>query len=132
MNNKVTMLVWNHFTNDARVLRSVGTLAEAGNQVLLIAIQPSKPQSLLPQNDINNLTVTRVKGTLPILGQLNQLKKSILAFVLASILLVIGYYSIPVVGLSLILLLFLYEKKTLASYRVYLLANDFSRFKSTR
>ena len=33
---KVTMFVWNHFTNDARVNRECTTLAERGYEVDLI------------------------------------------------------------------------------------------------
>jgi len=38
----VCMFVWNHFTNDARVLRECSALAEAGYEVDLIALQDPK------------------------------------------------------------------------------------------
>ena len=39
---KVTMFVWNHFTNDARVNRECTTLADNGYDVNLIAINDPK------------------------------------------------------------------------------------------
>ncbi|MFC3420071.1 glycosyltransferase [Salinicoccus hispanicus] len=39
---KVTMFVWNHFTNDARVMREGVTLSEHGYDVNLIAIENKK------------------------------------------------------------------------------------------
>ena len=38
MKKKVCQMVWNHFTNDARVLRECTSLVEAGYDVTLVAI----------------------------------------------------------------------------------------------
>lgn len=46
MSKNVCMFVWNHFTNDARVLRECSALAEAGYDVDLIAIHDYKDKSL--------------------------------------------------------------------------------------
>ena len=46
MSKKIGMFVWNHFTNDARVLRECTALAEKGYDVKLIAIHDSKQKDL--------------------------------------------------------------------------------------
>jgi glycosyltransferase involved in cell wall biosynthesis len=47
MSKKVGMFVWNHFTNDARVLRECTALSEAGYDVDLICIHDPKDLNLL-------------------------------------------------------------------------------------
>lgn len=46
MAKKVGMFVWNHFTNDARVLRECTALSEAGYEVDLICIHDTKDPAL--------------------------------------------------------------------------------------
>ncbi|MCD4838312.1 glycosyltransferase [Neobacillus sedimentimangrovi] len=46
MSKRVGMFVWNHFTNDARVLRECTTLSEAGYDVDLICIHDPKDETL--------------------------------------------------------------------------------------
>lgn len=46
MSKRVGMFVWNHFTNDARVLRECTALSEAGYNVDLICIHDPKDPSL--------------------------------------------------------------------------------------
>ncbi|MEH7416515.1 glycosyltransferase [Neobacillus drentensis] len=46
MSQKVCMFVWNHFTNDARVLRECTALSEAGYEVDLLCIHDPKDASL--------------------------------------------------------------------------------------
>ncbi|WP_419955121.1 glycosyltransferase [Neobacillus niacini] len=46
MSKKVGMFVWNHFTNDARVLRECTALSEAGYDVDLICIHDPKDANL--------------------------------------------------------------------------------------
>ncbi len=46
MSKKVGMFVWNHFTNDARVLRECTALSEAGYEVDLICIHDPKDTNL--------------------------------------------------------------------------------------
>lgn len=46
MSKKVCMFVWNHFTNDARVLRECIALSEAGYEVDLLCIHNPKDASL--------------------------------------------------------------------------------------
>ena len=46
MSKRIGMFVWNHFTNDARVLRECTALSEAGHEVDLICIHDPKDPSL--------------------------------------------------------------------------------------
>ncbi|WP_436867865.1 glycosyltransferase [Mammaliicoccus sciuri] len=59
---KVTMFVWNHFTNDARVNRECTTLADNGYDVNLIAINAPKNPAISAYEEISNtFKVYRVK-----------------------------------------------------------------------
>ncbi|WP_436871043.1 glycosyltransferase [Mammaliicoccus sciuri] len=59
---KVTMFVWNHFTNDARVNRECTTLADNGYDVNLIAINDPKNPAISAYEEISNtFKVYRVK-----------------------------------------------------------------------
>lgn len=61
MMKRVTMFVWNHFTNDARVMRECLTLSENGYDVNLIAIANKKIPEAVPYEEINeNFKVHRV------------------------------------------------------------------------
>ncbi|WP_252187824.1 glycosyltransferase [Anaeromonas frigoriresistens] len=55
------MFVWNHFTNDARVLRECTALTEAGYDVDLICIHDPDDKDLLMEEEINGFRVKRVK-----------------------------------------------------------------------
>ncbi|PAB58272.1 glycosyltransferase [Anaeromicrobium sediminis] len=61
MKKKVCMFVWNHFTNDARVLRECTALAEDGYKVKLVAIHDHKDKNLPYEEMINDFKVVRVK-----------------------------------------------------------------------
>lgn len=59
---KVTMFVWNHFTNDARVNRECTTLADAGYNVDLIAINDPKNPLVSAYEEVSDrFRVHRVK-----------------------------------------------------------------------
>ncbi|SDK13788.1 glycosyltransferase [Sediminibacillus albus] len=62
MNKKVCMFVWNHFTNDARVLRECTALSESGYKVDLICIHDPKDNDLpvFEERDAN-FSVYRVR-----------------------------------------------------------------------
>lgn len=63
---KVCMFVWNHFTNDARVLRECTALVEAGYEVDLICIHDWKQVDLPTwEQRPEGFTVTRVKNRIP-------------------------------------------------------------------
>lgn len=62
MSKNVCMFVWNHFTNDARVLRECTALSENGYSVDLICIHDPKADNMLFEERINkNFVVYRVK-----------------------------------------------------------------------
>ena len=62
MNKKVCMFVWNHFTNDARVLRECTALSENGYHVDLICIHDPKDPNLPMYEERNeNFHIYRVK-----------------------------------------------------------------------
>lgn len=62
MSKKVCMFVWNHFTNDARVLRECTALSEAGYEVDLLCIHDPKDASLPRFEQRNeNFRVYRLK-----------------------------------------------------------------------
>lgn len=62
MRKKVCMFVWNHFTNDARVMRECIALSEDNYSVDLICIEDPNDKSLpLYEEKNSNFRVTRVK-----------------------------------------------------------------------
>ncbi|MGL5353173.1 MAG: glycosyltransferase [Clostridium sp.] len=60
MQKKVCMFVWNHFTNDARVLRECKALTEEGYTVELIAIHDSNDKELKKHETKDGFNITRV------------------------------------------------------------------------
>lgn len=83
MSKNVCMFVWNHFTNDARVLRECSSLVEAGYNVDLIAIHDRKnPQLEKKEERKEGFTVIRVNNQFPLLqmllGAARRLKKAFL------------------------------------------------------
>ena len=68
MSKKVCVFVWNHFTNDARVLRECSALAEAGYEVDVIAIHNWKNEKLLKEEQHQHgFRVIRVNNRLRLL-----------------------------------------------------------------
>lgn len=62
MKKNVCMFVWNHFTNDARVLRECTTLSEKGYKVDLICIHdPNDPGMKYVEKRNDNFNVYRVR-----------------------------------------------------------------------
>jgi glycosyltransferase involved in cell wall biosynthesis len=62
MNKKVCMFVWNHFTNDARVLRECTALSENGYNVDLICIHDPKAEGMpYHEERSENFHIYRVK-----------------------------------------------------------------------
>ncbi len=69
MSKKICMFVWNHFTNDARVMRECSALAEAGYEVDLIAIHDSKNPALPRfENRKEGYSVFRVRSSFSFLS----------------------------------------------------------------
>jgi glycosyltransferase involved in cell wall biosynthesis len=72
MSKKVCMFVWNHFTNDARVLRECTALSEAGYEVDLLCIHDPKDPTLPRFEQRNeNFKIYRIKRY-PVLLELIQ------------------------------------------------------------
>lgn len=78
MAKTVCMFVWNHFTNDARVLRECTALTEAGYEVDLIAIHNWKNEELpKKEKHKNGFNVIRVNNRWERLNRvLNIVKKT--------------------------------------------------------
>jgi glycosyltransferase involved in cell wall biosynthesis len=72
MSKKVGMFVWNHFTNDARVLRECTALSEAGYEVDLICIHDPKDPNLPRFEQRNNLFKIYRLRRYPVLLELMQ------------------------------------------------------------
>ena len=60
MSKKIGMFVWNHFTNDARVLRECTALAEKGYDVRLIAIHNPNQKGLKNKENRDGFNIVRV------------------------------------------------------------------------
>lgn len=80
MSKKVCMFVWNHFTNDARVLRECTALVESGYEVDLIALlDDEKGELLKEEHHKNGFKVIRVHTKINLLNKisrtLNKMKK---------------------------------------------------------
>lgn len=74
MTKSVCMFVWNHFTNDARVLRECTALSESGYNVDLICIDDPSDEKLKKHEVFNeNFHVYRVRRYPVILEKLNSI-----------------------------------------------------------
>jgi len=112
------MFVWNHFTNDARVLRACSALAEAGYVVDLVAIHDFKDENLPKQESFSeNFNVYRVNGKLPktiayplgLIGRIKSLLRSNMLFLILFLIaggigiLLFPVFTTIIFGLGLIL-----------------------------
>lgn len=77
MSKKICMFVWNHFTNDARVLRECTALAETGYEVNLIAIHNPNENNLKRFETRDGFNITRVKRYPEYLLLMNKIKNII-------------------------------------------------------
>ncbi|MCE7791781.1 glycosyltransferase [Salipaludibacillus sp. CUR1] len=112
MSKKVCMFVWNHFTNDARVMRECTALSESGYRVDLMAIHDPGEPGLAKFEKVNeNFHVHRVRRY-PALLQLLQrtlrlFKKYKPAAVIPLTLLFLSFYTFPLLTGLIVLTLFL-------------------------
>ncbi|MFF2445649.1 glycosyltransferase [Neobacillus sp. NPDC058068] len=112
MKKRVCMFVWNHFTNDARVLRECTALSETDQLVDLICIDNPNNKELPRYEEINpNFKVYRVKRYPDILLQLQRIFRMAPIFKIIG-LLVSAYLTVmfPVVVIPLAVLLLLLLK----------------------
>jgi glycosyltransferase involved in cell wall biosynthesis len=101
LNKKVCMFVWNHFTNDARVLRECTALSEDRYSVDLISIHDPKDPKLLKFEQRNpNFRVYRVRRYPLLLELLQKGYRFFLKYKLAGLLALaiwgISLYFVPV------------------------------------
>ncbi|WP_397538461.1 glycosyltransferase [Rummeliibacillus pycnus] len=105
MRKKVCMFVWNHFTNDARVLRECTALSEKGYKVDLICIHdPSDKNMKYVEERNDNFNVYRVRRYPFVFTTLQYCMKNKLAGGVALVLWLFLAYYFPLVFLPLTLL----------------------------
>ncbi|BEV39948.1 glycosyltransferase [Bacillus stercoris] len=115
MRKKVCMFVWNHFTNDARVLRECTALSDKYYDVDLICIHdPNNPDLDLIQKYNDHFTVYRVKRSpllfyIQFIYKLFKNKWSILFFLLIWICL-LRMFPLLTIGISLFAVIVLKTK----------------------
>lgn len=107
MNKKVCMFVWNHFENDARVLRECTALTENNYDVTLIAIHnPSNPESKR-EEVLKGFKIKRIKRYPSYLIYskkiLSVLKRHKLLALILIIIYGIGFYYLPIIGISILM-----------------------------
>lgn len=105
MSKKVCMFVWNHFTNDARVLRECSSLAEAGYEVDLIAIHDWKNADL-PKKERRKegFNVIRVNNRIKFFGIINRMlriaKRNVFTKLITALIVALGLWKAPVYTLA--------------------------------
>lgn len=105
MRKSVCMFVWNHFTNDARVLRECTTLSEKGYKVDLICIHdPNDPNMKYIEKRNDYFHVYRVKRYPLIVTAFQYCKKQKLVGVAALILALILAFYMPFITIFLAVL----------------------------
>ncbi|MGG0237411.1 glycosyltransferase [Bacillus rhizoplanae] len=124
LQKKVCMFVWNHFTNDARVLRECTALAESGYEVDLICIHDWKQENLpMWEQRQEGFTITRVKNRVPVLQKVFGLAKRVKRIAMKNIatiatfglFVMLGIWKFPIVTVSLLLLAFLLSQRKVAT-----------------
>ncbi|MEG0297942.1 MAG: glycosyltransferase [Clostridium sp.] len=106
MSKKICMFVWNHFTNDARVLRECTALAEVGYEVNLIALHDPNQKGLKMIEERDGFNIRRVKRYPIYLVLMSSLIKKIkvnkLLIVPLLAMMVALIYFIPIVSILII------------------------------
>lgn len=117
MNKNVCMFVWNHFTNDARVLRECTALSEAGYNVDLICIHDPKDANLSRFEQRNEkFSVYRVRRYPIILEFIRKVyrkgrKNKLIGIAVFLLWLVLMYLSPILIGILTLLFLVLLKTK---------------------
>ena len=108
---RIGAFVWNHFTNDARVLRECTALAEAGYDVDLIAIDDPKDKNLKRFEEINGFNVIRVtrypKYLIFTKKVLSFIKKNKISILPLAVVFAMGFAYFPILTLIIALYLFI-------------------------
>lgn len=122
MSKRIGMFVWNHFTNDARVLRECTALAEKGYNVKLIAIHDPKQKDLKKKESRNGFNIVRVSRYPRYILLINKIisvikKRKILALPLL-VLMGIVFYLKPVIAIALVLLMAIISLKIVRGFLI--------------
>lgn len=122
MSKKIGMFVWNHFTNDARVLRECSALAEKGYDVKLIAIHDSNDKNLKKIDNRDGFNIVRVSRYPKYILLINKIIRIIKArkYLFIPIALIIGllFYFNPIVAGILLLFMFIMSIKKVRGFLV--------------
>ena len=118
MKKNICMFVWNHFTNDARVMRECTALSEAGYNVDLICIHDHNDKTMPFEEKMNEgFTVTRVRRypvtVLFMQKLLNLVKRNKVVAVLLFLCWLVSLYVFPIMTAILSFLLFALLKSKL-------------------
>lgn len=118
MKKNVCMYVWNHFTNDARVMRECTALSENGYNVDLICIDDPKDESISRFEEMNpHFHVYRVRRYPVLLELLQKVYRISLKHKMIGLLLVLAWLSsaflAPLVVLPISAILFLFWRTKL-------------------
>ncbi|MGM0753037.1 MAG: glycosyltransferase [Bacillota bacterium] len=119
MKKNVCMYVWNHFTNDARVMRECTALSENDYKVDLICIDDPKDESISRFEEINpNFHVYRVRRYPLLLELLQKVYRISLKHKMVGLLLLLAWLSAAVVAPLVVLpvsaILFLFWRTKLS------------------
>lgn len=120
MRKKIGVFVWNHFTNDARVLRECSALAEKGYKVKLIAIHDPNQKGLEKRETRSGFDIVRVsrypKYILLINKFINKIKRRKILAIPLFIIMGLLFYLEPVVAIALLLFLVLMSLKKVKGF----------------
>jgi glycosyltransferase involved in cell wall biosynthesis len=109
MSKKICMFVWNHFTNDARVLRECTALAEKGYDVKLIAIHDTKQKYLKKvesRDGFNIVRVSRYPRYLLLINKIiSNIKRNKVIIIPLLLLMSIVFYVSPIIAIILMLIM---------------------------
>lgn len=122
MARKIGMFVWNHFTNDARVLRECTALSEEGYDVKLICIHDPKQEGLKKRELKNGFNIIRVnrypKYILLINKIISKLKRDKILMIPLLILALLMLYITPIIALIFIGIIAILSIKAIRAFLI--------------
>lgn len=122
MSKKIGMFVWNHFTNDARVLRECTALAEKGYDVRLIAIHDSKQKDLKRNENRNGFNIVRVnrypKYILLVNKAISLIKRNKILTLPLLVFIGLIFYFNQIIGLAILLIIGLMSLKKIRGFLI--------------
>lgn len=122
MSKKIGMFVWNHFTNDARVLRECTALAEKGYDVKLIAIHDLNQKDLKREESRDGFNIVRVsrypKYILFLNKVIGKLKRDRIFIIPLLLFISLIFYINPLIASILILAMVIMSIKKVRSFLI--------------